>query len=65
MPERRILYVLLQSYNLWQVVVLKMPSDCKEALPFKDVWRSATTISGAQCVMTYGMLLMLKWLAYN
>ena len=63
MPERRILYVFLQSYNLWQVVVPKETSDSKKALPLEGVWRSATTISGAQCVMTSGMLLMLKWSA--
>ena len=41
------------------------PSDCKEVPPTRDVWRSATVISGAQCVMTHGELLMLKWLAAN
>jgi len=40
---------------------LKEPSDCKEALPLRDVWRSATGMSGAQCVTTSGALLMLKW----
>ena len=39
----------------------KEPSDLKEAMPLVDVWRSATMISGAQCVMTIGMLQMLKW----
>ena len=29
--------------------------------PSVDVWRSATTMSGAQCVMTCGVLLMLMW----
>ena len=38
-------------------------SDSKEALPIVDVWRSVTMISGAQCVMTSGMLLMLEWSA--
>ena len=42
---------------------LKEPSDSKEALPRVDVWRSATAIPGAQCVMTYGVLLMLMWSA--
>ena len=28
-----------------------------------DVWRSATTTSGAQCVMTFGALLMPMWSA--
>ena len=27
-------------------------SDCKEAMPLWDVWRSATTMSGAQCAIT-------------
>ena len=28
-----------------------------------DVWRSATAMSGGQCVMTYGALLMPMWSA--
>ena len=48
---------------LRQTIVLKEPSDCKEALPQEDVWRSATITSGAQCVMTSGVLLMLELLA--
>ena len=43
----------------------KDPSDFKEALPPLDVWRSATIIPGAQCVMTSGILLMLKWFVDN
>jgi hypothetical protein len=39
------------------------PSDLKEALPGVDVWRSATAISGAQCVMTSGVYKMPKWSA--
>jgi hypothetical protein len=40
-------------------LVLKEPSDCKMAgLPLKDVWRSATTMPGAQCVNTPGMMKM-------
>jgi hypothetical protein len=39
----------------------KEPSDFKEALAVEDVWRSVTTMSGAQCVMMHGVLLMLKW----
>ena len=35
---------------------LKETSDCKEALPTVDVWRSATITSGAQCVMIRGVL---------
>jgi hypothetical protein len=34
----------------------------EEALPLVDVWRSATTTNGAQCVTTSGVLIMLKWL---
>ena len=30
-------------------------------MPLVDVWRFATTMSGAQCVMTIGMLPMPKW----
>ena len=43
--------------------VFKGPSDFKEGLPLKDVWRSATTMSGALCVMTFGTALMLELLA--
>ncbi len=45
------------------VFALKEISDFKEALPLVDGWKSATTMSGAQCVMTSGALWMLKWLA--
>ena len=41
-------------------LALKEPSDFKEAIPLVDVWRSATTMLGAQCVMTSGTLQMLK-----
>ncbi len=41
--------------------VLREPSDSKEALPHKAVLRSATTMCGAQSVMTSGVLLMHKW----
>ena len=47
------------------VVVLKELSDFKEALLIEDVWRSATTTSGAQCVMIPGGLLMLELCASN
>jgi hypothetical protein len=43
--------------------VPKEPSDFKEALLSVGVWRSATTMSGAQCVMTFGALLMPMWSA--
>jgi hypothetical protein len=36
-------------------LALKEPSDCKMA-GLKDVWRSATTMPGAQCVSTPGMI---------
>jgi hypothetical protein len=52
---------MLESGVREQPHALKEPSDCKEALPPEDVWRSATIISGAQCVMMHGVLLMLKW----
>ena len=45
--------------------VLKEPSDFKEAMPLLDEWKCATIISGAQCVMTLGMMKMHKWLAGN
>ena len=41
-------------------LVLKETSDLKVAIPPGDVWRSATTISGALCVMASGIMLMLK-----
>ena len=48
------------------LLVLKEPSDFnKVQLLLKAVLRSATTTSGGQCVMTYGILLMLKWFADN
>ena len=30
-------------------------------MPLADVWRSATTISGGQCVMISGVFKMPKW----
>ena len=42
-------------------VALKEASDCKEVLPRVVVWRSATMTSGAQCVMTFGIILMPRW----
>ena len=52
---------MLESGVLEHLFALKEPSDCKEALPIKDVWKSAITMSGAQSVMTFGALLMLEW----
>ena len=49
------------SFLLLSKVVLKEPSDSKEALPLVDVWRSATTMSGALCVTTSGVPLMPWW----
>ena len=40
---------------------LKGPSDCKEAAALsKDVLRCVTTMLGGQCVMTSGMMMMLR-----
>ena len=36
--------------------VFKVPSDFKEATALRDEWRSATTISGGQCVMISGAM---------
>jgi hypothetical protein len=52
---------MLESGVSEQPHALREPSDCKEALPPKGVWRSATIMSGAQCVMISLVLLMLKW----
>ena len=48
---------------IWQHLAPKEPLDFKEALPLVDVWRSATVMSGEQCVMTFGALLMPMWSA--
>ena len=42
------------------VLAVRETSDFKEAMLRVDVWKSATTISGAQCAMTPGIALMLK-----
>ena len=57
--------MMLESDALELLFALKEPSDFKEALQLVDVWRSATTISGAQCVMISGVLLMLELHVYN
>ena len=54
---------MLESGVVQFQLALKEPSDSKEAQPLLDVLRSVTTMSGAQCVMTCGVLLMPKWLA--
>ena len=41
-------------------LALKGPLDYKGALPLRDVWKSATAMSGAQCVMICGELRMHK-----
>ena len=38
----------------------KEPSDFQETMPLVDVWRSATTMSGGQCVMAIGVIWMPK-----
>ena len=38
---------------------LKETSDFKEATALMDVWKSATTTSGGQCVIYPGAILML------
>ena len=38
--------------------VLKVTSDFVEALPLVGVWKSATTMPGAQCVMISGVVQM-------
>ena len=35
----------------------------QEETELRVVWKSVLMVSGAQCVMTSGMLLMLKWSA--
>ena len=55
---------MLES-RVQELHVPREPSDFKEALPLKDVWRSAMPMSGEQCVMTSGAHLMLKWPADN
>ena len=44
---------------------LKETSDFKEATAVMDVWKSATTISGGQCVIHPGTILMLVLHADN
>ena len=43
------------------VLVMKETSDLEEAMLLEDVWKSATTTSGAQCVIIEdGAPLMLR-----
>jgi hypothetical protein len=55
-----LLIMHFHSMGLQELLAPKEPSDFKEALPLVDVWRSATTTNGAQCVMTSGVLMMLE-----
>ena len=56
--------VIIMKMLVWCVkCVHKEPFDFKEAIPLVDVWRSATTTSGAQSVMTSGVLKRLKLFA--
>ena len=43
---------MMLVYPALELPVHKEPSDSKEAQPLQDAWKSATTMSGAQCVMT-------------
>ena len=65
------LTVLLIHWEVTTVAILKMlesdvqephvprePSDFKEVPALRDVWRSATPMSGEQCVMTSGAVSM-------
>ena len=47
---------MMLEYPALALAVLKEPSDCKEALPLLDVWKSAITTSGVQCAMTSSAL---------
>ena len=55
-----VITVTMLELSVLEPPALKETSDFKEALPLVDVWRSATIISGAQCVMTCGTVMMLK-----
>lgn len=39
---------------------MEMPSGSKEVMLLVDVWKSVTTMSGGQCVMTFGEMSMLQ-----
>ena len=55
---------MLESDVLEHVQLVTMePSDFKEALAPKDVWRSALPMFGAQCVTIFGNLLTPEWRA--
>ena len=67
------LTVVLIHWEATTVIILMTPvcsalgvlapmvtSDFKAAMPLVDVWRSASTTSGAQCAMTSGVLQMHK-----
>lgn len=46
-------------------VVPREPSGYKEEPPLVDVWKFATTMSGALCVTIRGVQLMLELSAFN
>ena len=46
---------------LFSQAVHRAPSDFRVVTLHKAVWKSATATSGARCVMTSGVLPMLKW----
>ena len=56
--------MMLESPAL-ELLAFKEPSDFKEALPLKDVWRFVTAMSGALCATTSGITLMLELLVDN
>ena len=55
-----VITMMMLELSVLEPPALKETSDFKEAMPLVDVWRSVTTISGAQCVMTCGTVMMLK-----
>ena len=65
LPHSELVVHILKMWvcRVQQVLAHREPSDSKEALAPQDVWRSATTMSGAQCVMTRGTIQMPGWLA--
>ena len=39
-----------------EILASKEPPDFKGTMPLVDVWKSATTMSGGQCVMAIGVI---------
>ena len=54
---------LLLEWRVLQLLASAGTSDSKEALPRVDGLKSATTISGGQCAIILGMILMPRSLA--